>query len=150
MVVGFETLQDATSENASNTARRNVVEAALPLRDATGGLAPAGNVALNASQSKKATESHKMQFEGERIYTIGFKPIKFSYLKRRDVDPASIGKSVWKRVTATRSQNDSEDELVRCELMEWDEVGGAKYEKVSHAEEDREQTNHYALKEDAT
>lgn len=92
MVVGFETLQDATFEDTSNKKRHNDVKASVLLQHATGGLAPARDLELNASHSKKATESNKTQYEGERIYTIAFRSIKFSYWKKGDVDSASIGK----------------------------------------------------------
>lgn len=53
-------------------------------------------------------------------------------------------------MTAVRSQNDPEEELVSCELTEWDEVDGAEYEKVSRVEEQGGQTGYYTPKGDTT
>ncbi|KAL8372266.1 hypothetical protein RB595_001858 [Gaeumannomyces hyphopodioides] len=126
LVCAFETLTDATVSHHSRRGKDTGVSADVPVAAiATGG---AGSLAAAVETGASSGERLSYTAQGERVYAVVYRRVRFSWFAARSADSAYLDKGVrWKSMVGSRGDDDGDDDELRVELAgapEADELDG--------------------------
>ena len=143
MITGFCTLKDAKLEKKGGSSTQTKIQANIPVAEAIGAVVASevANVGVKGSHTSKQEQLDSAEMEGERIYAICYRKVKFKWHQRSSVNDAFLqSRNIWRTFSDTRSDAEEDGKLLEVDIEDCD--GG--FESVTHVaktlwmEEDKE------------
>jgi hypothetical protein len=126
-ITGIRTLKDARVERRGQASARTKVEGKAPIGEAMGVPRPVGDKAEAGISASHTTESEKVdvgEMEGERIYAVCFRRVKYKWYKKSSVDSAFLeSTNTW--VPISDDTRGDEEKLLEVDIFDVDEVSVA-------------------------
>lgn len=143
MITGFRTLKDAKLDQHGYSSAQTKAQANIPVGDAIGAIAAGevANVGTKGSHISKQEQLDSAEMEGERIYAICYRKVKFRWHQRSSVDDAFLqSRNIWRTLSDTRSDAEEDGKLLEVDIEDSDEgfEGVTPGAKSLQMEEDKE------------